>query len=98
MDDAATGRGPLDIASVENIGEARRVVTFHLAFKDVGERLESAVWVIGQTALFPCPVLDRSCFIEQQERVDVVECPRREWPADFEAATFDGDLPFDNSL
>src|SRR4051812_6653163 len=76
---------------------AERVAVLELAFEEVRDRLEAAVWMPRRAGAGTRRELDRAGVVEEQERIDVRQRPRRERPADDEAIALDRSLGGDES-
>lgn len=68
MDDAAPGRHPLHVAGAEPAAVAGGILMLHFSFEHIGHGLEPAMRVIGRTDGLARSVLDRSHFVEEQDR------------------------------
>jgi hypothetical protein len=98
MDDTIAGSHPLHVAGCDGATVAGTVLVLELAVQHVGDRLETTVRMVWRTNRFARPIVDRTHFIEQQERVDVIEPCAWERPADQKSASLTQTLGMNDSL
>ena len=91
VDDAAARRHPLDIAGAERAAIAEAVAVIDRARQHVGDGLDAAVRMPGESSL----ELLRSIVaevVEQQERIEVARVAEAEGAAEMDAGALDGRL------
>src|SRR4051812_8591 len=97
VEHAGSGRHPLRIAAVQEAVVAERIAMLQITFEYVGDCLKAAMRVPRRACSFPRRELDGPHVIEEQERIDVGQCCRREGPADDESVALDGALSWNEA-
>ncbi len=75
VDDATTGRHPLDAARAEKTGIPLVVAVFHRPRQHIGDGFETAMRMVGETRKVVTWII-RAEFIEQQKRIEMIELRR----------------------
>src|SRR3954453_12231242 len=97
VEHARPGRHPLRLAAMQEAVIPERIAMLQITFEYVRDCLEAAMRVPRRACSFPRRERDRPHVIEEQERIDVGECCRRERPADDESVALDGALSCDEA-
>ena len=88
LDDARASGHPLHVTRVQRTGMTRRILVTELAFERVRDRFEAAMRMVGRALGLARRVIDRSHFVEQQERIEVHQQTCRKRTVDDKAAAF----------
>src|SRR5439155_17172539 len=91
VENAAARGHPLNVTGPDAAAVAERILVLDLPFPDDRDRLDPAVWVVGEARLVGGRV-GRLEMVEEQEGIEVVEAAGADAPPEMDAGPFDDRL------